>query len=213
VTPRPAIDQVDHLVYATPDVDATCAALERQLGVRASVGGQHLGRGTRNALIAIGGDGYLEIIGPDDAQPSPPSPRWLGIDALTSTRLVAWSAHGSNLPQLVDDAARRGVHLGSVSDGRRTRSDGVVVEWHVTDPSAALEDVVVPFFIDWGMSPHPSSTAAAGPRLMDLRGEHPDPERAREMLAAIGIDMSVAQADRPAIVATFQTDSGLVELR
>jgi len=212
VTPQ-IVDQVDHLVYATSEVDATCAELEARLGVRASVGGQHIGRGTRNALIAIGGAGYLEIVGPDAAQPSPPAPRWFGIDSLTSPRLVAWAAHGSNLQRLADDARHRGVDLGFVSNGRRTQRDGVVLEWQVTDPSVVLESVVVPFFIDWGMSPHPSATSVAGPRLVDLRGEHPDPKRAREMLSAIGIEMPVTQATRPAIVATFQSTLGLVELR
>jgi Glyoxalase-like domain len=211
-TPR-LIDQVDHLVYATPDVDAACAELERRLGVRATVGGQHRGRGTRNALISIGPQSYLEIIGPDAAQPAPAAPRWFGVDALTSPRLVAWAAHGTNLERLVEDAQRNGVHLGAVSDGRRERPDGVVLTWEVTDPSLSLDDVVVPFFIDWGMSPHPSSTAVPGPRLVDLRGEHPDPESAREMLRAVGITMAVSAAAKPSIVATFQTESGLVELR
>lgn len=212
MTPQ-VVDRVDHLVYATSDVDATCKELEAHLGVCASIGGQHMGRGTRNALITIGTASYLEIIGPDPAQPAPPSPRWFGIDTLTSPRLVAWAAHGSNLQRMVDNARHHGIDLGSVSNGRRTRRDGVLLEWQLTDPNVALENVVVPFFIDWGMSPHPSSTAAAGPRLVDLRGEHPDPARAREMLAAIGVEMAVAGAPRPAIVATFETDQGLVELR
>ena len=200
-------------MYATPDVDAACVELERRLGVRPSVGGQHRGRGTRNALVAIGSASYLEIIGPDPAQPPPATPRWFGIDALTSPRLVAWAVHGTSLPRLVEDARRHGVHFGAVSDGRRERPDGVVLTWQVTDPSASLEDVVLPFFIDWGASPHPSSTAVPGPRLVDLRGEHPDPESARERLVAVGITMAVSDAARSSIVATFQTDSGLVELR
>jgi hypothetical protein len=204
---------VDHLVYAAPDVDAAAADLEQRLGVRPSVGGQHVGRGTRNLLIAIGPSSYLEIIGTDLTQPPPATPRWFGIDALRSPRLVAWAAHGADLRRLADDAARRGVHLGDVSDGRRARPDGVVLTWQVTDPSAALADVVVPFFIDWGSSPHPSSTAVGGVRLISLRGEHPEPERAIERLAAVGLTMNVSLADQPAIVATLETSSGLVELR
>jgi hypothetical protein len=212
VTPS-VIEQVDHLVYATPNLDATCAELERLLGVRASVGGQHIGRGTRNALISIGPESYLEIIGPDPAQPPPPSPRWFGIDALSSPGLVAWAAHGTKLPQLVSDAERRGVRLGDVSDGRRQRADGVVLTWQVTNPDAALDHIVVPFFIDWAASPHPSSTAVAGPRLVELRGEHPEPDRAVATLAALGLGMPVSLGDRASIVACFETRSGRVELR
>lgn len=207
------IDQVDHLVYATHDLDASCTDLEQRLGVRASVGGQHRGRGTHNALLAIGPACYLEIIGPDPAQPTPPTPRWFGVDALTAPRLVTWAAHGSDLPRMVKNAGQRGASLGKVSDGRRERADGVILTWQVTDPDVMLGDGLVPFFIDWGASPHPSSTATVGPRLIDLRGEHPDPTRAREALAALDLPLTIAAADRPSLVATLDTPNGLVELR
>jgi hypothetical protein len=55
------LPRVDHLVYATPDLDRGIDEIEKLLGVRASPGGQHQGRGTRNALVALGPTAYLEI--------------------------------------------------------------------------------------------------------------------------------------------------------
>src|SRR5262245_8798861 len=83
---------VDHLVYATPDLKASIDALEKRLGVRATPGGQHPGRGTRNALIALSSTSYIEIIGPDPEQPKPDLPRQFGIDTLAEGRLVTWAA-------------------------------------------------------------------------------------------------------------------------
>jgi hypothetical protein len=207
------IDRVDHLVYATPDVEATCAELEQRLGVRASIGGQHLGRGTRNALIGIGPGRYLEIIGPDAAQPAPPAPRWFGIDTVKAPRLVTWAAAASNLTRLVNVAEQRGVRLGAIRDGRRERPDGVVLAWQTTDPNVMLAEGLVPFFIDWGASPHPASSAVTGPRLIGLRGEHPDAGEARGILASLGIALHVDHAERAALIATFETANGSVELR
>ncbi|HEY9229296.1 MAG TPA: VOC family protein [Gemmatimonadaceae bacterium] len=200
-------------MYAAPDLDAACAEVERRFGVRPTIGGQHLGRGTRNALISIGEKSYLEIIGPDPAQPAPSADRWFGIDDLESPRLVAWAAHGTNLQQIVQDALQRGIHLGAVGTGGRTRPDGVVITWKVTDPTTIVGGGVVPFFIDWGASPHPATTAVPGPRLIGLRAEHPDPDSVKTSLAALDLELRVDAGPRAALLATFESASGTVELR
>jgi hypothetical protein len=206
----PIVSHVHHLFYATPDLDTTIRDLELVLGVRASTGGQHLGRGTRNALIAIGEHAYLEIIGPDPDQPAPNGPRWFTIDTIDQPRLVTWAAHGTDLGRLV---ATTGATLGAVTQGRRLRQDGVTLSWQLTDPNVMLGDGVVPFFIDWGMSPHPSSTAVHGPRLIDLRGEHPEDGAIRATLAQLDIPLAVTPSGRPALVATLDTAAGSIELR
>ena len=42
---------IDHLVYAVPDLAAAVAEAEERFGVRPQAGGQHIGLGTRNALL------------------------------------------------------------------------------------------------------------------------------------------------------------------
>ena len=45
---------VDHIIYAAPDLDSAVDDLETRLGVRAAGGGQHIGQGTHNKLLALG---------------------------------------------------------------------------------------------------------------------------------------------------------------
>jgi Glyoxalase-like domain len=205
--------RVDHLVYATPDLNRGVAEIEKLLGVRATPGGQHPGRGTRNALITLGPATYLEIIAPDPEQPPPKTPRPFGIDGLKASRLVAWAAKGVDLERLRDEAVRKGARLGQVKSGSRRRPDGVLLSWRYTDPQTVLADGLVPFFIDWGQSPHPAQTAAQGASLIALRAEHPDAQQVQHLLRKLGLELPVQPGAAPALVAIIDSPRGRVELR
>lgn len=204
---------IDHLVYATPDLAAGVAHIARLLGADAAAGGQHPGRGTRNALLGLGPRTYLEIVGPDPDQPAPPEPRWFGIDRLREPRLVTWAAAAADLEELASRAAQAGVGLGPVGHGQRTRSDGVTLSWRFTDPAVVSSDGLVPFLIDWGLSPHPAVAAPVGGELLALRSEHPDHASVEWRLRALGLDLPVSHGPVPALVATIRTRRGDVELR
>jgi Glyoxalase-like domain len=205
--------QVDHLVYATPDVNVGIDTLERLLGVRATAGGQHPGLGTRNALISLGPSSYIEIIGPDPDQPKPKEPRRFGIDDLKAPTLLTWVAKGSQLERLAADARAHGVDLGDVQSGSRKRPDGVVLSWRYTDPKMVVANRIVPYFIDWGTSPHPALTAAKGASLLGLRAEHPDVRQVRNMLDRLGLGLPLRRGAAPALIATINSPKGRVELR
>jgi hypothetical protein len=205
--------RIDHLVYATPDLQLGIDAIEKQLGVKATPGGQHPGLGTRNALVALGPTNYLEIIGPDPEQPKPSGPRRFGIDDLKTPRIVRWVVKTSELPAVAENAARAGVTLGPLASGSRKRPDGVVLSWRYTDPATVVADGLIPFFIDWGTSPHPALTAAKGATLVQLRAEHPDATRVQTMLDRLGLELRVSQTPAPAIIATIDSPRGRIELR
>jgi glyoxalase-like protein len=211
--PGGLLSTVDHLVYATPELRIGIDKIERVLGVRATPGGQHPGRGTRNALLSLGPGTYLEIIGPDPEQPTPAQPRPFGIDDLNEPRLVTWAAKETNLERRAGDAERGGVKLGEVISGSRRRSDGVVLSWRYTDPRTVVAGGIVPFLIDWGRTPHPASTAVLGASLIGLRAEYPEPEQLRKALSRLGLDLPVQPGPRATLIATVSSPRGRVELR
>lgn len=204
--------RIDHLVYATPDLDRGIAEIEKLLGVRATPGGKHPGRGTKNAFIALGPNSFLEIVAPDPDQPPAQNPRPF-FKSLTKSRLVRWFINSRDVGHDRDDALTKGVPYGEVKPGSRQRPDGIQVSWQFTDPAKPVADGVVPFIIEWGDTPHPSHTAAIGATLISLRAEHPDPRYAKRLLLALGLKLPVKKANRPALIATIEGPRGRVELK
>ena len=207
------LHRIDHLVYAAPDLAAGVEQVERLLGVKAIPGGQHPGAGTRNYLIGLGAETYLEIIGPDPDQPKPLQPRRFTIDELKAPRLVTWAAKGTDLEAILQNAQRFGVDLGRVQAGGRRRPDGVLLSWRLTVSPSLTADGLVPFFIDWGKTTNPAASLPKGCQLIDLRAEHPDANRIKAELAKLGLRLRVDSGSAPALIATIRTPKGDVELR
>ena len=204
--------RVDHLVYATPDLGLGIDTVERLLGVRAIPGGQHPGAGTHNALVALGPGTYLEIVGPDPAQPEPEQPRWFCIDEIDAPQLVTWAARVDGIEQVRGEAQRLGISLGDIVAGNRRRSDGVLLTWRYTNPRTIVADGILPFLIDWGATPHPSDSAARGATLIHLRAEHPQREAIRDTARQLGLCLQVDRGSQPALIATIECPNGEVEL-
>jgi Glyoxalase-like domain len=206
--------QIDHLIYAAPDLAVAVAGLEDRFGVRAQAGGRHAGLGTHNALLALGPRTYLEIIAPDPGQAAPPVPRPFGIDDLAHGALVGWALTCDDIDQAVAEARSHGYDPGEIGDGQRVASDGTVLRWRAAGSTAA--DVLVPFLICWGDTEHPARSAPAGLSLKSLRIEHPDPASLTPALLALGAGIDVipvTPAAGPALVATISGPAGMSVLR
>jgi catechol 2,3-dioxygenase-like lactoylglutathione lyase family enzyme len=182
---------LDHLVYATPDLDESVRVITKLTGVRPVEGGPHLGLGTRNHLLGLGELRYLEIIGPDPDQPAPERPRPFGIDHLTEPCLAAWAVRAADIEARVARSRTLGYDPGPIEPLSRRTPDGEVLRWRLTFPQAEPVDVV-PFMIDWGRTPHPARYLPVVP-LTSLTGAHPAPGAVRERLRALGVELDVRE--------------------
>ncbi len=108
------LSHIDHLVYATPDLEREVEHLHTLLGVRATPGGRHPGWGTRNALISLGESTYLEIIGPDPDQSIPLADLRFGIGDLDQPALVSWAVKTEELERLAEKARLLGLDRSSL---------------------------------------------------------------------------------------------------
>lgn len=203
---------VDHLVYAAPDLRMGVERIRELLGVEPVAGGRHPRWGTRNALVGLGPDTYLEVIGPDPDETAPPSPRPFDLDRRPEPGLGGWAVRTSGVEDGARAARRLGFDLGEVLEGERMTPDGDVLRWRLTDPCAPRDGGTVPFLIDWGQSTHPSESLdhAVGLRRLHLR--HPEPDRLRALLSPLAPRVVVEAGDPPRISATLETSDGPVAL-
>jgi hypothetical protein len=210
-SPVPAGEAVDHLLLGVPDLEAGVKWFEEKTGVRPAGGGSHPGRGTRNALVSLGGRHYLEIIAPDPAQAGVVDELADGLKKLTAPRLVTWAAASTDLEATLSRFDAGKVPHSPVLPGSRKRLDGRELSWRTASVESEMGELI-PFFIDWGTTPHPSADAPAGARLVALTFRHPKPEALTAELSRLGIAAEVTKADQPGLSARIETPRGPLTL-
>lgn len=199
--PAPAFD---HLVYAVPDLQAANDALAAGLGVQPAYGGEHAADyGTCNALLALGPRCYFEVLAPAGAAGPDQPPFARGISALPEGDIISFAVASSDLPGIQARARAAGLGVRPGTANSRVTPQGHTLRWQGLYLDHDVYRGLVPFYIDWLDSLHPSATAPAGATVQGLFVVHPQPEGLRTLYAALGIGIAVHAGNRPAIVATL----------
>jgi hypothetical protein len=207
-----AKDAVDHLLLGVADREAGMRWVEERTGVKAVIGGSHPNAGTWNALLSLGGRQYLEIIAPDPKQ-TQLAARHQVLKTLSTPRLITWAAATDNAEATATRCRAAGLEVLGPDQGSRQRPDGKLLRWITLNVKTDLE-AVIPFFIEWGRGVvHPATDSPQGCRLQSLTFAHPHAERARETLARMGIEATVASGREASLTAVIETPKGIVELK
>jgi hypothetical protein len=156
--------QIDHVIYATNDLDAAAAQVDSELGLGAVPGGRHEGHGTHNRIVPLGG-GYLELMAiadPDEAAGSPMGSAVQARLAAHGDGLFAWAILVDDVGQLAD---RLGLPVITVArEGLSARVAGV---------ADALRNPVLPFFLerDEGVADPGERGDAGGITWLEVAGD------------------------------------------
>lgn len=199
---------LDHVILAGPALPDLSDAFEARTGVRATPGGRHAGQGTHNALVGLGPGRYLELLAPDpEAEDGPfrASIAYLGAPALHT-----WCVRGGDAEAFEARVRAAGLEPRRIAMAR-TRPDGVRLAWELVFVEGHPFGGLVPFFIDWGASPHPSAALGAPLAGGSPTLEHPDAGRLTALLEALGgvpDDVRVAPAAAPRLVAGWRGPRG-----
>jgi len=202
----------DHAVYAGADLDALVLEIEARTGVRPVPGGEHESLRTHNALLGLGAGRYLELLAPIPGAGTPSAFGRLLSD-LPDPRLFMWAVRVPDLDGFVRAGTRAGLAMGAISPMSRQPPTGPTRRWRLTTGGAGVYGGVVPFGIEWAPGAHPADDAPAGCTVAGLRADHPEPDRMRDALRALGVDLAIDAAATPALHLTLDAPAGRVALQ
>ncbi|MCE8009407.1 VOC family protein [Aestuariivita sp.] len=201
--------ELDHLLWAVPDLDAGAQLFDRLTGVASVTGGSHPGFGTRNALSGLSDSTYIELIAPDPAQDLSGT-MGEAIAALPAPKLFTFALKSDDLSATAAAAQSVGVSVEDPIAMSRTTPEGVCLDWSILRISDARWPGRLPFFIDWQGSPHPAATTPGGCTLEAFYALDPEATALAEIYAAIGCPVPVHAGASTGFVAQFATPNGTV---
>jgi catechol 2,3-dioxygenase-like lactoylglutathione lyase family enzyme len=145
--------RIDHVIYATRDLDTAAQKVERELGLEVHAGGRHAGGGTHNRIVPLGG-GWLElgaIADADEAAGSTFGKALLEFLDSEGEGLMAWVVEVDDVEPV---AARLGTEVTTVE------RPGVKVK--VTGIKEAMQERFLPFFLSREEGGDPGAGQDAG---------------------------------------------------
>jgi hypothetical protein len=202
--------RVDHVSYAAEHdgLRGTAERLAKLIGVDPVDGGIHPRFGTRNVILPLAHQRYVEVVEVLDHPASDKAPFGQAVRARSEAGggWLGWVV-------AVDDLAPFEARIGrDAVDGNRHRPDGVELRWRQLGVKGLMSDPQLPFFVQWASVGARTKVTIEG---LQIAG---DPERVREWLnlpadqTSSVIDFTfVAPHGTPGLLAvTFDTPTGKV---
>ena len=204
----------DHVILLVSDLKAFQPEFEARSGIELTYGGAHPDLGTANLLASLGEGMYLEILGPD---PSLAEPTALGtmLIAFTEPQLAWFAIASSDLAATASAVAAAGMTAAGPNEGSRTTPEGIDLHWQGLIVTGHGHGDLIPFFIDWLDTPHPSATSAQGLSARSLIAYHPDIAALQRAYELLGVRVPVIERavagyelviDSPNGPLTYQSD-------
>lgn len=204
--------QIDHIVMSFLNLEKACTKFESLTGITPTIGGQHLTKGTHNALVNIGDQIYLELIAPDPKNEQIKSPTWMAVSKIEQPRITRWAIKSSDINKDALVLNNFNKQYGKIESGSRQKTDGSMLRWQLSDPGNDIPIDIAPFLLDWQDSIHPTQDLKETCSLESIMIIHESPQIYQPLFRSLGIDFQIKKGDYPAIKIALKTPKGIIHL-
>ena len=204
---------IDHLVYSVPNLEEAMQYLYDKTGIEASPGGQHLLKGTKNALVNLGDECYLEILAADDSISNIDKPRWMGIDLIERPLMTRWAIKSNDLEADSKNLKKYNPKMGKIATGERQLAKGGMLKWRMIEPLAKPLVDLAPFMIDWAKdAKHPTEGITQNARMTSLKFYHHKPYECSVLINDICKGMLIEKSNTTSIKVELSGPKGSVAI-
>jgi hypothetical protein len=208
----------DHVVYGVPDLKHAIQSFQEKAGIAPVIAGKHPLLGTHNAVLSLGNLQYLEFIALDPEAPKMERklPSWCAaLIHLSRPKIMTWVVQTDTIEKTVNELNALGnFHIDPPQTITREKPDGTKISFNIAfkkEPPPP-DDGLIPFLINWGQSPHPSTSVECKCQLKEWYGCHPDADRISSILKKVGIEFLIKKADTPSMHLALKTPKGDIEI-
>ncbi|MEM1035908.1 MAG: VOC family protein [Pseudomonadota bacterium] len=195
--------ELDHIGLWCADVEADAQRFTGLTLAATETGGSHAGQGTYNRLIGATNGQYLELIGPDPNQSVEGTIiRQVGHQKALTSCLIAYRTN--DLDHLNETVLEAGGLTTGVQSMSRVTDDGSTVSWRLLF-MAHPKFPILPFFIDWGDTAHPSTRLNPTVSLIDPVFQSQNPDDLNDFLTRLGVSASVTYSSEDDLLLTVES--------
>jgi hypothetical protein len=197
-------ENIDHIILAINNLDTGVKQFKELTGIEPVFGGIHPESFTQNALIALDGETYIEIMAPRPNTENVPE-YFTKIKQLTP---IGWAIRTHNIQLTKDKLRSIGLKPTENHPGSRATPDGSLLKW--TTFTLAGHDKF-PFFIQWSDSTiHPATSSPKGCTLQSLQVLTNDYESLSRLNLTLKLGLTLEESRDSSIVLAINTPKGLI---
>lgn len=197
-------ENIDHIILGINDLDKGIAQFKELTGVEPVFGGVHPYSFTHNALVALDGEMYIEIMAPRPGAENVPA-YFLTLETLTP---IDWAVRVANVNQTKEKLKTAGFVTTESKDGSRAKPDGTKLTW-TTFGIEQHDDF--PFFIEWGAGVlHPSFSSPSGCSLQSFQINTPEDEALSKFNTLLQLGVIVSKETKTHMQVILNTPNGTV---